>query len=115
MNSSSEPLSPFATVPDGVVVAVRLTPRARGAGIDGIVAAAAGVTPPALLKIRVAAPPEDGKANDALIALLARAWRLKRADLTLIAGRGDRTKRIHIAGDPARLLPQLEASIERAS
>jgi len=106
-------LSPFAAVADGVVVAIKLTPRAKGAGIDGVVAAAAGVKPTAFLKVRVAAAPEAGKANDELIALLARAWRLKRGDLRLIAGRADRTKRIHVAGDPAQLLPRLTALTEK--
>jgi hypothetical protein len=96
--------APFVAGRDGVTIAVRVTPKARTEGIDGVMPAADGAVPGALLKLRVKAAPEDGKANAAVIALLAKASGLPRGAFTLVAGHADRTKRIHAAGDPAALL-----------
>lgn len=111
--------SPFVAVSDGVLVTLKVTPRARRAGIDGIAALAgeggrAGGQPAAALKVRVTAAPEDGKANDAVIALLARYWRLPRRDLTLVAGAADRLKRFHIAGEPGPLKARLDSYLEQS-
>ncbi len=64
-----------------------------------------------MLKIMVTAPAEGGKANAGLIALLAREWHVPKRDLTIVMGTTDRHKVLHVAGDAARLLPILEASI----
>jgi hypothetical protein len=62
------------------------------------------------LKVAVAAPPEAGKANAALIDLLAQVLRVKRADVAVVSGRGSPLKRVAVAGVTvrearARLLP----------
>jgi hypothetical protein len=62
------------------------------------------------LKIQLAAPPVDGEANAALVAFLADALEVKRADVALLAGETGRRKRVRIAGVAAaaalaRLLP----------
>ena len=49
-------------------------------------------------KIRVAAAPEAGKANDALLALLAEALRLPRRALTLVTGHASRDKLVELDG-----------------
>ena len=49
-------------------------------------------------KIRVAAPPEDGRANDAVVRLLASALGIARGDVTLVAGHGSRDKVVELAG-----------------
>jgi uncharacterized protein YggU (UPF0235/DUF167 family) len=64
-----------------------------------------GVT---VLKLRVTEPPEDGKANAALIRLLAKAWKLPKSSLSLVAGHSDRRKTLAVAGDPAALRHDLE-------
>lgn len=51
------------------------------------------------VQLRVAAPPSDGAANDAVLALLAAALRLPRRDLTLLRGATARIKWIGIALD----------------
>lgn len=106
MNTSSDPhspggASPFTVVADGLLVSVRLTPRGSANKIQGQAETADGK---AALKIMVTAVPEDGKANAALVELLARQWRLAKRDVTLVAGSTDRRKTIHLAGDPERLL-----------
>ena len=61
------------------------------------------------LKVAVTAVPEKGKANEALIALLAKEWHLARSAITLAAGATDRRKLMHLAGDPAELERRLSA------
>lgn len=50
-----------------------------------------------LVQIRVTAPPADGAANDAVIALLAAALDRPRRDLSLLRGASSRIKLIGIA------------------
>src|SRR5512133_3881462 len=50
------------------------------------------------LKIQLAAPPVEGEANAALVAFLADALSVKRADVALLAGETGRRKRVQIAG-----------------
>lgn len=53
------------------------------------------------IKIQLAAPPVDGEANAALLAFLADALGVKRADVALLAGETGRRKRVAIAGRTA--------------
>lgn len=102
------PLSPLRPLRDGVRVVIRVRPRAKVGGIVSVAAAAGGTR---VLKAGVAAPPEDGRANEALLQLLASAWRVPRRDLTIVAGAASRHKTIHISGDPQRLLERLGSLI----
>ena len=101
---------PFIPVAEGLRVTLRLQPGARGSGIDGLVELADGRR---ALKARVSAPPEGGKANAALIKLLAKSWRLPKGSLEIQAGRSERTKTLLIAGDPAELLARLQAWLDQ--
>jgi len=96
---------PWAAVTGGIALAVRLTPKGGRDAIDGIEHLADGR---AVLKVRVAAPPSEGEANDALIRLLAKAVGVPPRDVVLAAGATARVKRLTIAGDPARLIAALE-------
>jgi uncharacterized protein len=49
-------------------------------------------------KVRVAAPPEGGRANDALVAMLAEALDVPRHDVTLLSGHGARDKVVNLSG-----------------
>ena len=91
---------------DGITVTVRLTPRARVDRIVGIETDARGRR---VLKIAVAAPPVDGKANAALVALLAAALDIPKSAVEVIGGATARTKRVALGGDPARLGARLAA------
>lgn len=57
----------------------------------------AGLRDGALL-VRLAAAPVDGAANDELIALIAKALRIPKRDITIVSGERARSKRIRIAG-----------------
>jgi uncharacterized protein YggU (UPF0235/DUF167 family) len=97
---------PWRVVPDGVVVACRLTPKGGRDSIDGIATLSDG-TPVMLARVR--APPEDGRANDALCALLAKALEAPASRARLTAGAKSRLKQVAVTGDPAALVARLRA------
>ena len=78
-----------------MIIAVRVTPRAAleafGPATDTHFAA------------RLNAPPVEGAANVALIALVARVFGVPKHDVTLIAGEAARLKRLYIVGNPDAL------------
>lgn len=100
---------PFTTSAGGVRVRLRLQPGASRSGLEGPQLLADGRL---ALKAWVGAPPEGGKANAALIKLLAKSWRLPKGSISIIAGQSDRLKTLEITGDPRILLPRLEAWLE---
>ena len=87
----------------GCILPVRAQPGARKAGILGEYAGA--------LKVAVTAPPEDGRANKALIELLAGALNLKRSQVRLLSGETSRDKRFVIQGIAKRELTTLLAAL----
>ena len=96
---------------DGVRIAVRLTPRAQAERIQGIATEADGSV---VLKVAVVPAPERGKANDALLRLLAKRWRLPRTSLRLVSGAAQRRKTLHLAGEPKALLARLQSWLEES-
>ena len=94
---------------DHVRLAIRLTPNAGRNAIDGIETAADGET---FIKARVTAVPEDGKANKALIELIAKSLRLPKSSISIISGETARKKILRIDGDPEDLEAKLTAALE---
>ena len=103
---------PWAPAADGLVVTVRLTPKAGRDSIDGMTRLSDGR---AVLRVRVAAAPSEGEANSALAHLIAKALRVAPRDVTLVAGATSRVKRILIKGDVARVAAALEKIGEAAA
>ena len=101
---------PFAATRDGLRLAIRATPKASADRILGVIADGHDGS---ALKAGVTAPPEDGKANAALVKLLARELSLKPGDIAAMKGISARSKVIAIAGDPARLAPLLTERLGR--
>jgi uncharacterized protein YggU (UPF0235/DUF167 family) len=97
---------PYRAVPGGLRLNVRVTPNAGADRIDGFEIRADGNS---VLRLRVAAVPDRGKANAAVIALLARALAIPRSAVTLTAGETSRLKTLHLDGDPVRLAAALDA------
>jgi uncharacterized protein YggU (UPF0235/DUF167 family) len=98
-------VGPIVTAGDGITIAVRLTPKAKHASLDREPSDGPGGR---ALKASVTAPASEGAANAALIALLAKSWRLPKSALSIVAGAKDRNKRVHLAGDPAELKARIE-------
>lgn len=86
---------------DGVTLFVRAQPKARADRIAGIVEDADGGV---RLKIQVTAAPEDGKANAAIVKLLAKTLKLPKSAVELTAGAASRSKTLRIGGVDAETL-----------
>ena len=100
----------LSLLPDGVRLSVRLTPKASRNGIGAVAAEADGA---AVLKVMVTVVPEDGKANAALIALLAKSWKIAKSSISITAGATDRRKTLFIEGDAEDLRQRIAASVDR--
>ena len=89
---------------------LKVTPRARRDAVGGV---AEGPDGPQL-RVSVTAPADEGRANQAVIALLAKAWRVPKSAIALVQGATSRQKLIHIAADARELLPRLEAWLKQS-
>jgi uncharacterized protein len=96
---------PWTAAADGVIVAVRLTPRGGRDAIEGVERLADGRS---VVKARVRAAPFEGQANAALCRLFAKALHVAPRQVELIGGDTARLKRIRIAGEPAALLAAMQ-------
>jgi uncharacterized protein len=99
---------PLSVVEAGVRLRVRLTPRAGADRIGAVVIDDAGR---AALKVHVTAAPEDGKANAALIELLARSWKLPKSAIAIASGPTARVKTLIIADTRGGLFDRLAARV----
>jgi hypothetical protein len=88
---------------NGLLLAVKVQPGARRDSLLGLVPDTAGHR----LKIAVTAPPEDGRANDAVCALVARALGLPRRNVQVAQGATSRQKLLHIEGASDTLIERL--------
>ena len=91
---------------EGWILPVRAQPGARRAGAQGEQAGA--------LKVAVMAPPQDGRANQALAETLREVLRLKRSQVELIGGQTSRDKRFLIRGLTRAELESRLAALSRA-
>ena len=98
--------APWRATAGGLTLAVRLTPKGGRDAIGGVGTMSDGRP---VLKARVRAAPEDGKANAALVELIAKSLRLPRSAVTLASGQTSRIKTLEIAGDADALARALAA------
>ena len=77
-----------ATRPEGALLPVRVQPRARRNEVVGWQGAA--------LRVRVTAPPTDGRANQAVVELLAEVLGLPRKSIALVSGAASRDKLLRV-------------------
>ncbi|MFH0908709.1 MAG: DUF167 domain-containing protein [bacterium] len=84
------------STPDGVVLTIRVVPRASKNSVDGPLGDA--------LKIRLQSPPVDGKANKALVRFLADMLDIAASRVVIVAGETGRSKRILVRGMDASAL-----------
>jgi uncharacterized protein YggU (UPF0235/DUF167 family) len=97
---------PYRATPGGLTLRVRVTPNAGAGRIEGIETRADGET---VLRLRVAAVPDRGKANAAVIALLAKALGVPKSAIELASGETARLKTLSIKGDSPNLAARLDA------
>ncbi|MBP1806613.1 DUF167 family protein [Rubellimicrobium aerolatum] len=90
--------------PTGLRLRLRVTPNAAHDRIDGPETLADGTT---VLRLRTRAAPEGGRANAAVLALLARHLGVPKSAVTLLSGDTARLKTVHVEGDPETLAARL--------
>jgi uncharacterized protein (TIGR00251 family) len=81
---------PLTATPTGVRLLVHVQPRARRTEVVGRHGDA--------IRIRLAAPPVDGAANEALLRFLADRLGVARPAVTLLSGQTSRSKRVEVTG-----------------
>lgn len=91
----------------GATVAIVVVPRSAKTTLDGVVNGA--------VCIRVAAPPVDGKANDALLRFLARVTGAPRGCIGIEAGASSRRKRLRFDGVSPEALAEALAAYQGRS
>ena len=99
---------PARAVLDGIIIAIRLTPKAGADQVSGI--EAAGESQPTL-RVRVRAAAEGGKANAAVAALLARWLDEPKTRAELISGSKSRLKQVLVRGKAGALMQKLTVRI----
>jgi uncharacterized protein len=90
---------------DGVRLSVKVRPRAARSAVQGVEVEGER----AHLVVKVAAPPEGGKANAATIKLLAKWCGVAAGALSLVSGAAGRRKVLDVRGDADRLTQRLRA------
>ncbi len=97
---------PWRTNPHGVVLHIRLQPRASQNRLVGLYAEA--------LKVALTAPPVDGAANAALMAFIAQLLAVPRATVSLQAGAKSRTKQVLVrTSTPTIVIHKLTEQLAR--
>jgi len=91
----------------GIRVVIKAVPRARESRIEGMHGGG--------LKIRLKAPPADGKANKELIELLAKELDLPRERVTMTAGQSSRTKTLELGMSREEFLTKIQVYFENES
>ena len=104
------PAVPWTEIGGELRLRVRLTPKARREAVQGLKPLAAPIGRAGMeLAVSVTAVPEKGKANAALLRLLAKKLGVGSSLLRLAAGETDRHKQVALAGDSEDWRRRLEA------
>ena len=82
-----------------LILNLRIIPRAAKDSIQGRMGDA--------LKIRIQAPPVDGKANAYLVKFLAKKWGIPKRNIEILSGETGRNKRIKLIQPSAELRKEL--------
>ncbi|UJW75244.1 DUF167 domain-containing protein [Rhizobium sp. SL42] len=101
---------PYRLGADHLLLAIRLTPNRGRDVLEGADISADGQV---YLKARVTAVPEKGKANKALIALVAKALRCPKSSIAVISGDTSRQKILRIDGNPEDLAEKVDSVLAR--
>lgn len=89
---------------DSVRFAVRVQPRAARSTVEGVRDGA--------LRVRLAAPPVEGAANEELVRLLARRLGVARRDVSIVGGATSRSKLVDVRGVSAEAVRSLVTEVE---
>ena len=84
---------------DYLVLNIRAVPRSASDSIQGLLGPA--------LKVRIQAPPVEGKANAYLIKFLAKHWKIPRSSIEILSGETGRNKRLRISNPTDEMRAEL--------
>ncbi|VGO22962.1 DUF167 domain-containing protein [Pontiella sulfatireligans] len=84
-----------------IILNVRVVPRASKDGIAGLLGDA--------LKVRIQAPPVDGKANAYLVKFFSKHWKVSRASIEILSGETGRNKRLKFSSPSDKMRAALNA------
>jgi uncharacterized protein (TIGR00251 family) len=87
--AQSDSLSCLSTRGNGVLLQLSVMPNAKRTEVDGLHDGA--------LRLRLAAPPIDGRANEALVAWLAKSLGVPKRHVEVLRGESSRRKQVAIA------------------
>ncbi|MFQ5355087.1 MAG: DUF167 domain-containing protein [Mariprofundaceae bacterium] len=88
---------------DGVFLNIHVQPAARCNAVIGLYGDA--------IKIALTAPPQDGKANLALLGFVIETLKLPKSDIKLVSGLKSRRKRLFIRGNTAALIKLIQSRL----
>lgn len=97
---------------DGICIDIRLTPKASASKIIGV---RPNSGEGQVLVVSVTAVPEKGKANAALLKMLAKRWGIPKTSLSIRSGNKDRHKTVFVNSVDADVLVRIQQSIEQGS
>ena len=80
----------------GVIFTVKVVPGSSGTGVSGMLNG--------MVKIKISAAPEKGKANQCLIEFLAKKLGVKKSAISVISGRTNPIKKVEVLGISAETL-----------
>ena len=83
-------------VDGGVLFSVKIVPGSSKTSVCGLL--------DKMVKIKISAPPEKGKANQSLVEFLAKKLDVKRKDVHIISGQTNPVKSVEISGISAEML-----------
>ncbi len=84
---------------DSIIFTVRVIPRASKSEVVGEFDGS--------LKVKIAAPPVDGAANEEVVKLISKAFGRPKANVEILSGHTSRTKRLRVVGGSAKRLLEL--------
>ena len=84
---------------ESLIITLRVVPRASTDGFQGLLGDA--------LKVRIQAPPVEGKANTYLLRFLSKQWKIPKSRLEILSGETGRNKRIQIQNPSEELMKKI--------
>jgi uncharacterized protein (TIGR00251 family) len=103
------PTAFFRADSSGLVLALRVSPKSSRDQVLGPMDLPGGQS----LKVAVSAPPDRGRANDAVCALLADEFAVAKGAVHVVAGETDRHKKVRVLGNPSLLAQIAQRWAER--
>jgi uncharacterized protein (TIGR00251 family) len=98
--------------PDGIALSVRLTPKSSKNALIGLRDRADGTS---VLAIKVTPPPDKGKANAALVKLMAKSLHMAPGKVELLSGHSSRNKEVLVRGETDAIMAAINKWLEETT